>query len=56
MKFKEQCANGWLDTTADWGSADFEDAQKICRTCPLYATDELGSCPGIQNLELEASR
>lgn len=53
MKIKEQCANGWLDTTADWCSADFEAAQKICVNCPLYATGDRGSCPGIQNLELE---
>jgi hypothetical protein len=56
MKFKEQCKNGWMDTTADWCPEDIEDAQKICVNCPLYATGDSGSCPGIQNLELEASR
>lgn len=56
MKIKEQCRQGWMDTTADWGSADFEDSQKICITCPLYATGELGSCHGIQNLELDVAR
>ena len=52
MKIKEKCANGWLDTAADWDAADFESAQRICVTCPLYATGKPGSCHGIQNLEV----
>jgi len=52
MKIKEKCKQGWLDTAAEWSAADFESAQRICEDCPLYATGERGSCPGIQNLKV----
>jgi hypothetical protein len=50
MKLTEQCKMGWLDTAAEWDAEDFELSQGICETCPLYATGEQDSCPGIQNL------
>lgn len=53
MKLTEECRKGWLDTAAVWSAQDFEDAQRICVTCPLYATGEQGSCPGIQNLKVK---
>ena len=54
MKIKENCKQGWLDTDAEWAAEDYELAQRICVTCPLYATGEPDSCPGIQNLKVEA--
>ena len=51
MKIKSECRQGWLDTSAEWAAEDFESAQPICVTCPLYATGEADACPGIQNLE-----
>ena len=48
-----KCKKGWLDTAAEWDASDFESAQRICVTCPLYATGEPDSCPGIQNLNLK---
>ena len=56
MKIKEKCRQGWLETAAEWSTQDFESAQRICVTCPLYATGKPGSCPGIQNLEIEVAR
>lgn len=52
MKLTEHCKKGWLDTAAEWDAEDFEYAQLVCETCPLYATGEQDSCPGIQNLEV----
>jgi len=51
MKIKSECRQGWLDTSAEWSASDYEYAQRICYTCPLYATGEPDSCPGIFNLE-----
>jgi hypothetical protein len=50
MKLNEHCKKGWLDTAAEWDKDDFAYGQIVCETCPLYATGEPGSCPGIQNL------